>query len=167
MKRVECSNCEKDAKVVRGSYAYKECGLSNVTLQGIELVRCEHCGNEDPIIPRINDLTRGLAVAVISKPYRLQGEDIRFLRKYLRMTGDEFARLIDVDKTTLSKWENNDDPIGTQSDRLVRMMALALGDGLQEKLDEIIRISFPKIRRTQQRVRIQITPSDDMSYRYA
>jgi len=124
--RTECSNCEKDAKVVRGSYAFKESGLPNVTLQGIELVRCKHCGSEDPIIPRMNDLMRSLMVAVICKPYQLRGEDIRFLRKYLRMTGAEFARLMDVDKTTLSKWENNDDKIGSQSDRLIRSRLLVV-----------------------------------------
>ena len=165
--KVQCSNCAKDAKTVRGSYDFKESGLSNVVLQGIQLIRCSYCGNEDPIIPRINDLVRLLTVAVISKPYRLQGGEVRFLRKYLRMTGDEFARLIDVDKTTLSKWENSDDPVGPQSDRLIRMMALALGDGLQEKLDEIIRVSFPKIsRKNVPSFGIEINP-DAMSYQYA
>lgn len=147
MSKFRCSNCDKDAKVVRGSYPFKESGL-NVVLQGIELIRCKHCGNEDPIIPRVNDLMRTIAVAVICKPYQLRGEDVRFLRKYLRMTGAEFAHLMDVDKTTLSKWENNDDGVGSQSDRLIRLTVLALGEGLQEKLDEVIRIVFPNIRRT-------------------
>lgn len=168
MSKVQCSNCEKDAKVVRGSYDYKESGLSNVILQGIELIRCKHCGNEDPIIPRVNDLTRLLVVAVISKPHRLQGGEVRFLRKYLRMTGDEFSRLLDIDKTTLSKWENNDDPVGATNDRLVRVMALALGDGLQEKLDEVIRKTFPQLsrKRLPQSVGIEINPAE-MSYQYA
>jgi len=164
MSKEKCSNCGKDAKVVRGSYEFSESGLSNVILQGIEIVRCKHCGNEDPIIPRVNDLMRALAIAVICKPYRLQGEDIRFLRKYLRMTGDEFARLMDVDKTTLSKWENNDDPVGSQSDRLIRLTVLGIGEGLQEKLAEVIRSVFPNIRRsrskTPPRVGIEINPKD-------
>jgi transcriptional regulator with XRE-family HTH domain len=64
------------------------------------------------------------------------------------MTGAEFAHLIDVDKTTLSKWENNDDVVGSQSDRLIRLTVLGLGEGLREKLDEVIRTVFPNIRRT-------------------
>src|SRR5258707_13351819 len=100
--KVQCSNCGKDAKTVRGSYDFKESGLSNVVLQGIQLIRCSHCGNEDPIIPRINDLVRLLTVAVISKPYRLQGGEDRFLRKHLRMTGDEFARVMAVVKPRCS-----------------------------------------------------------------
>jgi DNA-binding transcriptional regulator YiaG len=163
MNKHQCSNCDKDAKVVRGSYAFKESGL-NVVLQGIELIRCKYCGNEDPIIPRVNDLMRTIAVAVICKPYQLRGEDIRFLRKYLRMTGAEFAHLMDVDKTTLSKWENNDDSVGSQSDRLIRLTVLALGEGLQEKLGEVIRTVFPNIRRTGSktvpRVGIEINPKN-------
>ena len=147
MSKLQCSNCDKDAKVVRGSYPFKESGL-NVVLQGIELVRCKNCGNEDPIIPKVNDLMRAIAIAVIMKPYQIRGEDVRFLRKYLRMTGAEFAHLIDVDKTTLSKWENNDDVVGSQSDRLIRLTVLGLGEGLREKLDEVIRTVFPNIKRT-------------------
>jgi DNA-binding transcriptional regulator YiaG len=161
MSKIQCSNCAKAAKVVRGSYAFKESGL-NVVLQGIELIRCKHCGNEDPIIPRVNDLMRSIAVAVICKPYQLRGEDVRFLRKYVRMTGAQFAHLMDVDKTTLSKWENNDDTVGSQSDRLIRLTVLGIGEGLQEKLDEVIRTVFPNIKRsaakTVPRVGIEIDP---------
>ncbi len=167
MNKVECSNCGKEAKVIRGSYQFRESGLANVVLQGIEIVRCKHCGNEDPIIPRVNDLIRLLTIAVIGKPHRLQGEEVRFIRKYLRMTGDEFARLLDVDKTTLSKWENNDDVVGASNDRLIRMMALAIGDGLKEKLDEIIRTTFPQLsrKRSPQTVGIEMNPKA-MSYQY-
>jgi len=107
-------------------------GLKNVILQGVEVVQCPQCGDEQIIIPRLDELMRTLAFAVISQPYRLQGEDVRFLRKYLKMTQAEFASYLEIDKTNLSKWENNDDRIGEQSDRLIRSISLALGDGLKE-----------------------------------
>jgi DNA-binding transcriptional regulator YiaG len=147
MRKIECSNCGMMAPVARGSYQFKESGLSSVVLQGIEIIQCEHCDNEDPIIPNVNDLIRLLAVRVILKPEKLAGEEIRFLRKTLRMTGEEFSRLLDVDKTMLSKWENDADPIGAQSDRLVRTMALIMGDRLREKLDELV-VSFLTARKT-------------------
>lgn len=172
MSKEKCSNCEKDAKVVRGSYKFTESGLTNVVLQGIEIITCQHCGTEDPIIPRINDLMRCLAIAVICKPYPLQGEEIRFLRKYLRMTGDEFARLIDVDKTTVSKWETNDDQVGKNNDRLIRLTVLGIGEGLQAKLDEVIRTVFPNIKRykslrarARYRVGIEIDP-EKLTHQY-
>jgi DNA-binding transcriptional regulator YiaG len=162
---MKCSACGSLAKVVRGSYPFTECGLPNVVLQGIELIRCSKCKNEDAIIPRVNELMRVLALAVVSKPYRLRGEDVRFLRKYLRMTNDEFARLIHIDKTNLSKWENNHDRIGPQGDRLIRLMAAALGDGLGDELDEVIK-SFPQIQGTRSSVRIDMD-ADKGSFQYA
>ncbi len=133
-----CSNCGARAQVVQGAYRFKESGLKNVVLLDIDLIRCRRCRNIDPIIPNVNELMRVLARAVASQPYRLSGQDVRFLRKYLKLTGVEFARLLNVDKTTLSKWENNDDRIGEQSDRLIRMVALALGKGLKERLEEAV-----------------------------
>ncbi len=165
MKTIACSNCGTEARVVRGSYLFKDSGLRNVVLQGIEIVRCPKCGNEDPIIPGVNDLMRTLALAVTRKPYRLAGEEVRFLRKYLKMTGDEFSRLIHVDKTTLSKWENNEDPVGEQSDLLVRSVALALGEGLQEKHAEYVRF-FSQIRVARRRVKIELN-SQTMEFQYA
>lgn len=164
VRRMACTNCGEDARVVRGSYDFAESGLKHVRLQGIELIVCDHCGNVDPIIPRVNDLMRMLAVAVIAKPYRLAGDEIRFLRKYLRMTGDEFSRLMHVNRTNLSKWENDDDKVGAQSDRLIRAITLSLGEGLKGKLEEVIR-KFPEIQDEAVAVRIDID-TEKMSYRY-
>src|SRR5208282_941911 len=44
-----------------------------------------------------------------------------FSRKHMDLRQEEFARLLRVHKTTLSKWENNEDPIGLQSDLLARV----------------------------------------------
>ena len=150
MNKIECSNCGSNTQIVHGCYQFKESGLSSVVLHGIEILHCKKCGNDDPIIPNLSDLMRLLAVEVVGKPERLAGEEIRFLRKYLRMTGEEFSRLLDIDKTTLSKWENDADRVGDQSDRLIRIMDLIIGEGLREKLDQVVK-SFSKARRTKNR----------------
>ena len=155
MKGIQCSNCGAATRVVRGIYELKEVGLKNVVLQGIEIAKCPKCKNEDPIVPNMNGLMRALALAVIEKPYRLTGEEVRFLRKYLRLTGEEFSRLIHVDKSTLSKWENNEDPVGDQSDRLIRLVALGLGEGLREESERVIK-TFPQINGKPHPVGIQM-----------
>ena len=164
MRKIECPNCGADARVVRGSYDFNESGLKHVRLQGIEMIVCDQCGSVDPIIPRVNDLMRMLAVAVIAKPYRLAGDEIRFLRKYLRMTGDEFSRLLHINRTNLSKWENDEDKVGAQSDRLIRAITLSLGEGLKGKLEEVIR-KFPEIQDEPAIVRIDMD-TEKMSYQY-
>lgn len=173
-----CSNCSEPVDIVHGNYRFKESGLSNVLLLGIEIMKCSHCGNEDPIIPAMNDLFRTIALALTAKPYGLAGEEVRFLRKYMGMTGDKFSRLLHVDRTTLSKWENNDDPVGPQSDLAIRMLALSEDAGLRKKIQEVIRENFEKIqfgsycvkdqgtRYVPKRPTIEIDPSD-YTYAYA
>src|SRR5204863_5856835 len=82
---------------------------------------CKQCDNEDPIIAHIDDLMRTVALAVVCNPSSLRGGDVRFLRKYIGKTAEEFGKLLNIDKTTISKWENGHDPVGDQSDRLIRL----------------------------------------------
>lgn len=134
-----CSSCDSVVTLREGVYEFKECGLSNVSLTGIELIACDACGNIDPVIPDVNDLMAALAWHIATQRFRLCGEEIRFLRKYLKMNAAEFSALIGVHNTTLSKWENDDDPVGQSSERLIRSMAIALGEGLKDRMEEGIR----------------------------
>jgi DNA-binding transcriptional regulator YiaG len=165
MRQTRCSECGSIAKVTRGTYQFKESGLDYVYLKGIDLIKCHDCGTVDPIIPHINELMRVVAFALIARHYRLGGEEVRFLRKFLGKTATQFSALLSVDATTISKWENNDDPVGEQSDRLIRTVVLAMDDKLKEKLREVIK-SFPKIEKKHQDDQLEINPSN-MSYQYA
>jgi DNA-binding transcriptional regulator YiaG len=163
MQREECSNCGAQARIIRGDYLWRDVDLP-VTLRNVEQIQCEKCGNVDVVIPRLAQLMRTIALAVIHKPYRLRGEEVRFLRKYLGMTGADFSALLKVDKTTLSKWENNEDPVGEQSDRLIRMVALGLGEGLQGEIGAVVR-AFTSIHSNVKKVGIRVDPKT-MVYEY-
>jgi len=137
---VICSNCDSPtAKIKEGVYQFRESGLTNVSLMGVDRIVCDQCGNIDPIIPNVNELMTVLAWHIATRRYRLCGEEVRFLRKYLKMSAAEFSKLIGVDKTTLSKWENNSDKVGGSSDRLIRSVVLTLGEGLKERAEEGVR----------------------------
>lgn len=164
-KTMPCSNCGAIAKVVRGDYPFKESALRNVVLLGIGLVKCDKCGNIDPIIPRVSVLMRTLALAVISQPYRLRGDQVCFLRKFLGKSGKEFCELLGINKATLSKWENGEDPVGASSDRLIRLVALGLGEGLHEPIKPLLD-RFAEIKNISRRPKIEIDTSN-MSYQYA
>ena len=56
MRNMRCTQCGEEAPVSRGTYRFVESGLSSVVLSGIEIARCQKCGNEDPIIPHANEL---------------------------------------------------------------------------------------------------------------
>ena len=140
-----CSKCGSNARIVRGDYRFLESGLDNVVLRDIELVRCEGCDFEEPIIRGLDEVLRTITLALVSKPYRLAGEEIRYLRKYVEMSPDQFSRLLHIDRTTLSKWENNDDPVGAQSDLAIRMLVMSLDAELINKLSSVVREQFENI----------------------
>ena len=152
-----CVNCGEPAKVVRQDYEFTESGLSNVVLKNIEVVRCPGCGEVAPRIPRLSDLMMTLAAALVAKPYELSGEEIRFLRKYSGMTAAEFAELLSADPSTLSRWENEAQKPGQQSDKLIRVIALERGEGLKTKLQSIVDY-FKDIKKASKRIRLSVNP---------
>ncbi len=139
-----CSNCRKNAKKIRTNYLFGESGLDNVVLKGIQVIKCGHCGNEDPIIHSLADVMKQIAQALVEKPYALTGEEIRFLRKYLGMSGDRFASFLHTDRAVLSRWENNQASIGSKSDLLIRAIVSNLANSLKPEADSalVYRVSF-------------------------
>jgi DNA-binding transcriptional regulator YiaG len=159
-----CSSCGSPAQVARGVYRFRESGLAHVFLVNIDMLRCVQCGNEDPVIPHLNELMSVLALAVVKKPCPLNGEEVRFLRKFLRMTGEQFGRHLGVTKHTVSKWENGEDPVGPQSDRLIRAVSVCLGEALQDHIEEIGQV-LAKIEDTLRSIEYKIDPeAEEIQY---
>jgi transcriptional regulator with XRE-family HTH domain len=167
MKREEqCSNCGRMAHVRRSDYRFDEMGLP-VVLQRIEVVTCQYCGNVDPIIPNINDLMHALALAVICDPCKLNGDEFRFLRKYVGKSGEEFGKLLHLGKTHVCKIETGATPIGDQTDKLVRFLVLHLSPELRAKADQFMKL-LPDISDDCANLKqeVHIDP-DTMQYCYA
>jgi YgiT-type zinc finger domain-containing protein len=150
-----CRNCGKPARRIQRNYLFRESGLPNVILKDIEVVTCDHCGSGEPIIPRFDEVIRLIISATVRKPRPLRGEDVRFLRKHVDMNAETFAALIGVDKTTLSKWENNQIQIGASSDRLIRAAALGLGPHTKEEIKAAL-LGFQDIDEKGEPIQIEI-----------
>lgn len=163
----QCSDCGREARLERGTYRFRESGLDNAVLKGIEIAKCSSCGNEDPIIPNLDGLLRVLAVAIVTSRLPLTGAEVRYLRKYLEMSGEQFARILHTDKSTLSKWETGTVNIGSKSDLLIRAVALNLGRGLRDEAERITR-DFEHIdeESTAPPKRIEVD-SETLEYEYA
>lgn len=159
----KCHTCGSGLVRERGDFQFDASGLK-VVLKNIELLKCGDCAEVTPRIPRLNDLMRAIAVAVVSKPFELSGDDVRFVRKFLNLSGDKFAKLLDVDRATISRWENSEQSIGAQSDRLIRLVAVGLGDGLKEKLEAVIQ-QFEGIKKQKKKVRLEVN-SETLAYEY-
>jgi len=104
---MKCRVCEK-AEMLETieNYHYRECGMDNVTIVGITVRKCDHCGNIMPLIPNIEGLHDALADAIIKKEGALIPTEIIFLRKSLGWSGTDFAKNMKCDKAQISKWEH-------------------------------------------------------------
>ena len=102
--------------------------------------RCASCGHHELVLPRVTALHRTIAHALIHKPARLSGPEVRFLRKHIGWSGADFAKHMGVDPSTVSNWENDKDPIGPTSDRLLRMMVARGAPAEDYSLDDLAKI---------------------------
>ncbi|MBI4508810.1 MAG: type II toxin-antitoxin system MqsA family antitoxin [Deltaproteobacteria bacterium] len=123
---MKCSECGATMKVTHRDHRYTECGLPNVILAGLEFRTCQKCGEEERVMPRLTALHRMIAEAVAEKPARLTGAEVRFLRKHLGWSGEDFANVMGVRQETVSRWETEKERMGVVSERLLRLMALRL-----------------------------------------
>jgi putative zinc finger/helix-turn-helix YgiT family protein len=121
---MKCHECGGELTITRGRHHYTASGLPNVYLEGVETRACPACGTSEVAIPRVALLHRVIALDVARSTARLTGAEIRFLRKHLGWSGRDFARIFGVAPETVSRWENDRDPMGAIADRLLRLLAV-------------------------------------------
>ncbi len=117
-----CEQCGGPTTTARENFHYLASGLPNVTLVGVLVTRCPKCGAFEVEIPRIEDLHRTIARAVVTKPAPLTPAEVRFLRKWLGWSGVDFAAHMGVTPETVSRWETGSLGMGAAADRLIRLM---------------------------------------------
>src|SRR5215213_1114291 len=127
---MKCDVCHKGELRTRSqqTYRYKECGLDNVYLLNMEFRVCDACGIKVPRLKRMPELHATIARAIAMQPCPLRGQDVRFLRKQLGYSAKEWATLLRTNTSTLSRWENNQQEMGTQSDTLIRLLYFRIRD---------------------------------------
>ena len=121
---LNCFNCSHGMTTGRENVKYDASGLPGVTLVDVEVSRCGHCGQYEVAIPRIEELHRVMAIALVRKSARLTPAEIRFLRTTLGWSGRELADHMGATAETVSRWEHGKTPMGPQADRLLRLMVL-------------------------------------------
>ena len=123
---MKCRNCETGELVeTQENYHYRECGLDNVTIVGIVVMKCPACGNIMPLIPNIEGLHDSLATSIIKKNGPLTPAEIVFLRKSLGWSGTDFAKNMHCDRSQISKWEHGTVEMSKPYDLLLREMVAA------------------------------------------
>ena len=122
---MKCPSCGTEMKSKIRDYEYVESGLKDVVLRNIKVYECPSCGELLPEIANVKQIHKWIAEYLLRKRSPLTGEEFRFLRKEMRKSAKELAPLLGVHPVTVSRWENNKEIIGPQSDRLIRMLFVA------------------------------------------
>ncbi len=157
--------CGEQATIVCGDYLFVECGLTNVTLRGVELLKCDQCGSSTPVLSKINNLMRVIASALVLKPSQLTGKEIRFIRKYIGLTGEQFGKKLGLTKQHVSRIENEKHPVGAQTDRLIRFLAISANSNLKNEIQRLFeRLETIKDKPLQERIEIDLATG---SFEYA
>jgi putative zinc finger/helix-turn-helix YgiT family protein len=142
---MKCDDCGGPVTTERNAVRrYDIGGLPHVELHGVEVTHCEGCGKEGIAIPRIGQLHRVLAEAIVRQRRMLAPVEIRFLRKHIGLSAEDFAQRMGVARETVSRWETGAKPMGAVADRLLRLLVVtheptesyAVDDMLRELNDE-------------------------------
>jgi transcriptional regulator with XRE-family HTH domain len=72
------------------------------------------------IIPNVKSLVAAVAVLRVTREQKLNGEEIRFLRKSLARRAKDFAENVGISPEQLSRYENNKQPISLIYERILR-----------------------------------------------
>jgi DNA-binding transcriptional regulator YiaG len=132
-------------------YHFKASGLPNVyLLSGVKIERDAEYG-ELVTIDRLPDLIMAIAFRLVSKPEKLTGAEMRFLRKRMGARQSDLAQELWVSEQTVANYEKGKTEVGP-ADRAVRFLFLArVADdrGIAEEL----RLEAEKLMRPSQRDR--------------
>jgi putative zinc finger/helix-turn-helix YgiT family protein len=120
----QCYDCGKTMIGKRQNYSYQEVGLKSVVLLNIVVYNCK-CGAIVPEIPYAGILHNCIAMSVLEKKALLSAEEIRFIRKAAGFSATELARVLGMEKGTVSRWENSKQGIGKDADRLLRAVCFS------------------------------------------
>ena len=122
--------------------------LPGVVLLNVKVTKCEACGNREVEVPYMDNLMKAVARAVVKTGGRLTGDEVRFLRTFLELSGVELADLMDSTPGTVSRWENNRTPVGRTADLLLRTIARGEVDPIdpaQQSMLDVVRSFVGKL----------------------
>lgn len=141
----QCPECKApDMTRVKRDHHFIECGLKNVTLTDWDGHYCDQCGTYRPIGPPREERTKVLVKAILTKPSLLRGDEILFLRNAADKQGEEFATLVRMNSTRLSRIERDCEFATDDEDRKIRLIVgtkflSQLGNSTLKKIMSVLR----------------------------
>src|SRR5665213_1395974 len=131
-------------------YRYELMGIPVILVNAAWQFVCDDCAHEVTLIPDQEGLTAAVAVARVHVPIKLNGKEIRFLRKALGFTAATLGDGIGTSAETISRWVRDHAPISPKSEIILRVLvAASLSDNapaIDVNLPAIISMTIKPIR---------------------
>jgi DNA-binding transcriptional regulator YiaG len=142
MEKNKCQLCGETMVTKKATmaepYRHQMSGLDNVFLTGIDVRQCGKCAARVPVISKIEQLHKAIAKYLVFKKELLRGKEIRFLRKNAGLAANQFAALLGLDPSHLSRVENRKTGnLGAGTDKLARAVSIADGEDVRGVLLDI------------------------------
>ncbi len=117
-------------------YHFVGSGLRNVYLVGVEYEVDSTTGMQSAVIPCLPNLMEAIGKVVVEKRSALNADELRFLRKRLRLASKVFAKLVGVSEEQYSRLENGATVTATV-DRVVRLLYATLAKLSPSESEEV------------------------------
>ena len=94
-------------------------GMPRVMVEHLPALACQKCGAVT-VSGVVLDAVSTLLSTLILKQPSLAASEVRYLRKSVGDTQEEFAKRLEVDRATVNRWENSTTPISGTSAYAIR-----------------------------------------------
>jgi DNA-binding transcriptional regulator YiaG len=102
-------------------------GVPIILMSAVTQESCEGCGTVSRIvIPALPSLITAVAVKRITVADKLNGDEVRFLRKALGWKAKELAEKLQVTPESISRWENGAQLINSSAEQYLRLVVCSL-----------------------------------------
>lgn len=146
MESLRAKDTQHESVVTRTSteaqpYHFVGSGLRNVYLVGVEYRLDEATGEQSADIPCLPNLMEAIGKVLVEKRFPLQAEELRFLRKRLRLASKVFAKMVGLSEEQYSRLENGATVTATV-DRVVRLLYAALASLSQSEIVDVAKTTW-------------------------
>jgi len=111
-------------------------GMESVKVNNLPVLVCSRCKHLTITGPVIDGISMLLAATILGTT-ELGWMEIKYLRKLIGDTQDEFAQKLNVDRVTVSRWENSKVPITGITSEAIRLHAYLRLRGRSPAIDAV------------------------------
>jgi putative zinc finger/helix-turn-helix YgiT family protein len=154
-----CAECGGPVSMrILPHYKDLQIGVAVDLINAVEEITCKSCREQEVSFPDFNGLLAAIAVLRVRTAIKLNGEEIKFLRKALELTAKKLAVHLGMREETISRWENGKENMSPPAEKLLRVLvAETLADqtpGIPISEMEILYMPILQIREQHRRLRL-------------